>query len=140
MNREARRAARLEDHLEGCWLRIPVLPVGGYDVVIGCHSRKEIRLDIVITAVMRNLQKIDVERLIPAQQAGVCEALENVVTASVTRQEHRASFETRQHNDARQVRYRIVVVPGDERRAPSAVCSPSAVCPKAAAALQLWQC
>ena len=60
MNRVAGVGApRIQQHLQRGAFRIAMLAIAGEDVVIGRHTLEEDGLHIVVAAVMRDLQEVD---------------------------------------------------------------------------------
>ena len=95
-------------------LRVAVAPVGRDHVVARAHVREEARVDVADAAVVGQLEHVDGQRR-PAvgQQAGVLEAVDDVVGAGVAGEQQRCAVpERREHDDARQVEHRAVEVGG----------------------------
>jgi len=92
--------ACVAQHLQRFPFRVTVLAITGEDIVIGDHPFEEGRFHISIAAVMRHFQNIDLHLPARPQQSDLFQAKENLVTASVAREEHLLSTGFREDDNA----------------------------------------
>ena len=108
-------AAGGDDRLERRRLRVAVAPVGRDHVVGRGQALEEVVVDVADRAVVGELEDVERERAAGRQLARLLQPLEHLVAARVAAQQHPLAARLDEHDDAREVEDRVVVVAGGLR-------------------------